>query len=370
MVEKVIQLLEEERLPFLPNNVAQAVRKYGLEVEDLDGLGKEVMAEGVRRTMTAVEKFFETLDIPAPLSKMEEALWKGGEIWVSFPDPRVGRRHFTVAISYPTLPPPEKPWKATEELTFPMTWWHEPLYGPIKLHASPGEVGLKDLFTMDWERERAIFRATTEKDVKWALGVAQRLEPFLSHIGLDGMAGALGALGYLKKGEAQVEGDYVLARTDADYRYEGDWLLRRGTILGDPELDKAALLGEEVKLGFPGDVEISFRCRWDLRRVRLDDVHLRLGDKVLDLSSGSEISFMADSLSSDPIGKAIQYGLKTYFEGLQTKEKETLEVITLDNTPPRMLTFLQALAEHQDPFGALAEGRLAPYVRGDLSPEL
>lgn len=77
------------------------------------------------------------------------------------------------------------------------------------------------------------------------------------------------ALGYLKKGEAQVKGDYVLARTDADWRHEGNWLLRRGTVLGDPGLDKAALLGEVVEFGFPGDVEISFRCRWDSHRVRL-----------------------------------------------------------------------------------------------------
>jgi hypothetical protein len=102
----------------------------------------EVLAEGVRRTMPAVEKFFETLKIPAPLEKVEEVLWKGGGIWVHFPNPRVGRKDFTVGIHDPT----NHPSNPTQELTFPPSWWHEPLYGSISLHAFPGEVSLRDHF--------------------------------------------------------------------------------------------------------------------------------------------------------------------------------------------------------------------------------
>ncbi len=113
----------------------------------------------------------------------------------------------------------------------------------------------------------------SEEELEKALRVAEKLEPLLSHIGLDGMAKALEALGELKEREARVEEPYVLARD------EGLWLMRRGAILGDLELDKEVLLGREVSLSFPGDVEIAFRSVWNLNRVRLDDVRLRRGPR-------------------------------------------------------------------------------------------
>ncbi len=388
MVEEVIQLLEEELKPFVPAKIALVIQKYGLEVEDFEGLSKEVLAEGVRRTMPAVEKFFEVLKIPAPLAEIEEALWKGGGVWVSFPNPRVGRKDFTVNIVDPTHEPPSSPLSPAKQLTFPPSWWHEPLYGPMSFHAFPGEVSLRNHFQgMYWGRERAILQVRQEEGVKNVRMAARTLEPFLSHMGLDGIVEALDALSMLEEGKAQVKGPYVLARTGGDWRYEGDWLMRRGSILGDPELDKAALLGREVTLSFPGDVEISFRAAWGLYNVSLTDVRFRLGHKVLNLDGDFLEGFTALSLYSNPIGRAIQHGLKTQFDRLGdriwVKEYRNLEEVFLDEvfrgevspassgeTSSGMLTFLRALAEHESPLKALAEGRLTSHGKASLSPEL
>jgi len=207
-------------------------------------------------------------------------------------------------------------------------------------------------------------------------------------MGLDGTVEALYALSMLREEEAQVKGPYVLARTDGNWWYKGDWLMRRGPILGDPELDKAALLGRKVTLSFPGDVEVSFVAVWYLYKVSLVDVQFRLGHKRLNLVDEESLEgFSAFSLYSDPIGRAIQRGLKKQFERLDeralVKEYRNLEELFLDEisqgnpsptfsggTPPGMLAFLRALAEREDPLRALAEGRLTPHARIDLSPDI
>jgi len=177
MVEEVIRLLEEEQQPFLPGKVAQVVRDYGLEVEDLDGLSRQVLAEGVRRTMPAVEKFFETLKIPAPLEKIEEALWKGGGVSVYPPNPQVGGKNFTVVIDDPTSKGPDRP--SGEKLTFPPSWWHEPLYGSMSFHALPGEVSLRDHFHGVYlGREKAMLIVRGEEVVK-------RIEQDFTHISVS-----------------------------------------------------------------------------------------------------------------------------------------------------------------------------------------
>jgi hypothetical protein len=385
MVGEVIRLLEEEQQSFLPDKVTLVVQKYGLEVEDLDGLSKEVMAEGVKRTMGDVEKFFETLKIPAPLEKIEEALWKGGEMEVRFPDPQAKRPHFTVRIYTPTLEPSGKSSESVEELTFPWPWWDDSLYGGLRFFAWPGKVSLTDSYVTYLARERAMVVVPVgveERDNVLAKisATGSRLRPFLSHIGLDEVDRALSSLSYLEKGEAWVSGPYVLARTDPlDWRDKGKRLMRRGTILGDPELDKAALLENEVSLALPGDVEISFRSTWWLDRVNLHEVRFRLGYKVLELDENSQLGFFAPSLCSDPIGRAIQRGLKAEFESLSNriwvKKYQNLEEVFLDEvfsrrTSPEMLTFLRAFAEHESPLRALAEGGLAPRTRTDPSLDI
>ncbi len=371
--EQVARILKEQHKPFELERVNQAIREFGLRSDGVDvaALSMELMAEGAKEVSPIAEKFLETLEIPVPPSKVEEALRKGGSIDVYLPYPLVDTRDFLVELydnkSLEQLGKTEPPYK----------WESEYLH----FYASPGKVGIDFAGRpsmpfqwpnlLAWTKERAFFKTDSEEGIEKAVRTAEKLKPFLSHMGLDGMVEALEILRELKKGEARVEGPYVFARNE-EY-----WLMRRGAILGDPELDKAALLGEEVKLGFPGDVEIALRANWNLSMiVYLGDVRLRLGEEVFE-PPGHEIGFSAHCISTSPIEWAIHSGFRTYLAALAEMrdlemEDEGYQLESfLDNVSPKVQALVHVLAEYQDPFRALNEGKLAPYVSfSSPEPEL
>jgi len=87
-------------------------------------------------------------------------------------------------------------------------------------------------------------------EVERALEEARALRPLFAALDLEDLEGALEALLELEDGEARQEGPYVLAREE-DAR-----VLRRGAVFQNPALDGAFLLGEEVRLSFPGGVQV------------------------------------------------------------------------------------------------------------------
>jgi hypothetical protein len=175
-------------------------------------------------------------------------------------------------------------------------------------------------------------------------------------MGVEDLKEAVEALGGLKAGEIRAEGPYVLARG------EGPLVLRRGPIFGDPELDGALLLEREVKLTFPGGVEVSLRPHWTSKNVILNGLKIRWKGEVFQGEEG----FWADSLLRDPITKAIRNGLQREFERLESRPSSN----PLRNVSAKMLAFLRAFASHEDPFQALAEGRFQAYVTAELFADL
>jgi len=368
--KQVTRILKEEHKPFELESVGQAIREFGLRANGVNvaALSAELTAEGAKEVSPITEKFLEALEIPVPPSKVEEALRRGGGVDVYLPYPLVDTRDFLVKLyddkSLERLGKTESLHKWTSEY--------------LHFYASPGKVGIDFAGRpgmafqwpnlLVWTKERAFFKTDSEGGIEKAVKTAEKLESFLPHMGLDGMVEALETLRGLKRGEARVEGPYVFARNE-EY-----WLMRRGAILGDPELDKAALLGEEVKLGFPGDVEIALRANWNLTMaVSLWDVRFRLGEEVFELPR-HEIGFSAHCISTSPIEWAIHRGFRTYLAALA--EMRDLEIEDegyqlesfLDNASPKVRALVHVLAEYQDPFRALNEGKLAPYV-SLFSPE-
>ncbi len=346
-VQEVLRLLEEEMYAFWPEGIAWIKRDYGLKIDNFDVLAKQVMEEGVRQTMGAVEKLLDALEISLPPSTLEEALRNRGGVHVFFPRPSVGLQELSVEISDPTS-------DKAEILRFPYRR-PEVLEGLV-FRGWAGAVNLFALYGVNWRKGKAFVKAKSQEHLDKVLETARALEPFLSHVGLDGLPEALEGLGGLKKGEARAEGGYTLVRG------EDFWALRRGAVFGDLNVDKALLLGDEVSFSFPEDTEIAFKAYWGLQEVVLPYLRFRLGEEVIELENSARTEFSASTLRSNPVVKAIRRGLKRQLRLFEADSPDRL----LGEASPKMLAFLRAFAEHEDPFCALAEGKLRPYVLAEM----
>ncbi len=351
LTQEAIRLLEEEMYAFWPGSIARIKRDYGLKVDDLDSLVKEVMEEGVRQTMGAVEKLFDALDISLPPSRLEEVLRKEGGVYVFFPRLSMGLRDLNVEISDPTS-------DKVEILRFP---YRKPeVLDGLVFRGWAGSISLFTSHGVNWRKKKAFVKVRNQGYIEKILETTRVLGSFLSHIGLDGLPEALESLRRLKRGEAQMEKGYILVRG------EEFWALRRGTVFGDLNLDKALFLGDEVSFSFPEDTEIALKAYWGLQDVVLPYLRFRLGKEIIELENPPTTEFSASTLRSNPIAKAIQRGLKKQLKLLQADGPNPL----VGGVSPKMLAFLRAFGEHEDPFSALAEGGLRPYVLAEMFLQL
>jgi len=346
----VARLLEEEMYAFWPEGIAWVQRDYGLKVDDFDALAREVMEEGVRRSMGAIERLLEVLEISLPSSSLEGALRKKGGVHVFFPRPSLGLRDLTVEISDPA--------SEVEILRFPYRR-PEVLEG-LEFHGWAGAISLFAPYGVNWRREKAFVKLKGQEHFDKVLETTRLLEPFLLHIGLGGLPEALERLKGLKRGEVQAEGDYVLVRG------EGFWALRRGRVFGDLDLDRALLLGDEVSFSFPENAEITLRAYWGLQDVALPHLRFRLGEEVIEFKDSKRAEFSASALRNNPIVKAIQRELKRQLNLFQADDPHQ----DLGEVSPKMLAFLRAFTEHEDPFCAFAEGRLRQRILAQMFLQL
>ena len=87
MAQRVIEFLEEDFSPFVPDEVERAFFELGLE-GDPKAVSGEVLEEGVRRAMEAVRGLRETFgELPYPESVLEERLREGGWFSVTLSNP-------------------------------------------------------------------------------------------------------------------------------------------------------------------------------------------------------------------------------------------------------------------------------------------
>jgi hypothetical protein len=210
------------------------------------------------------------------------------------------------------------------------------------------------------EKENVFFKSDNGGEdkgeyVRKTLQDAKTLRPVLASIGLSDLESAIEALSRLNEGESGVEGSYVLARN------ERAWMLRRGLVFGEPRLDGDLLLEREVGLSFPGDVEMSFSARWEHPFMSLEFLYIRWGreEMLIDTNRGF---FFAETFERNPVAQAIRNGLGMEIRYLDRGEWSSRIV----DPSPRMLAFLRALTEHDEPFRALAEGRFLSYAKAGL----
>jgi hypothetical protein len=347
--QKVIHYLKEEAVPFSPAEVQKAVDVLGVE-EDLELLTQRVMAEGARETAGALHRFFQALGTPCPdLSKVEAHLREGYEVSVRS-RAKEGRPVVDVEVIDPRR-------RTLDFLRLPLP--NPKPFAGLDLYAGAGLVALYDRDDFGIMGDRVFFKARSRKRLGEVLRTAKALEPFLPAVGLDGLPKALETLKGLSKGKSQIESSYILARG------EDFWVMRKGPIFGDPELDGALLLEKELSLTFPGGVEITFKAYWfdiDMAAL-LPYVHLRLGEEGIYIEQPGTIRSV---FRKDPITSLIRDLVTTEFKILEAQGSNAI----LDHLSPKTLAFLKAFAEHEDPFRALTEGRFHQWVTANLFAEL
>ncbi len=355
VIEKAIKLLEEEGYPFTPEEVQRLVQDRKLEAanEDVGTIARAVLEEGHRRTLEVLGGLQEALRVPL-LSRVEKVLPKGGWVSIDYENTPLGSRVVARVQGQ------------DEGLHFSLP--DSPLLRGLGVHLGPGTVSLalEDPGLTSWlsvEKGRVFFKADNCGEdkgecVRKVLQDAKTLRPLLASMGLSDLEGAIEVLSQLGEGESEVEGPYVLARN------ERAWMLRRGLVFGEPRLDGDLLLEREIALSFPGDVEISFAVRWEYSFMSLNFLYIRWeGEEVLIDTNRS--FFLAKSLERDPVTLAIRSGLE--------KEVEYVErgwSSRIIDPSPKMLAFLKALSQHDEPLRALGEGKFLPYAKAQLFLDL
>jgi hypothetical protein len=172
---------------------------------------------------------------------------------------------------------------------------------------------------------------------------------------LGGIGEALEELAKLKNGETAVLGDYVVVKD------KGSLILRKGLVFGDPYLDGELLAGREVRLAFPGDVEIALKALWGIGGVEVEYVNIRLGEEEARLEIGRSIAGSVGlPLEEDPITGPIQSKLRREIELFEAGRSQDLEKLS-----PMMLAFMRAFAEQENPIDALKKGNFHLYAKAE-----
>jgi hypothetical protein len=319
MVERLLQELEEGTYRFTPVGVKTAIRDLGLKVEgNLEELVDKVLERGWRETKGALEGFWKTIEVLFPPPEVEEVLRRGGwlQAWRSeFLEKRSvlyqleGRG--PISHSLPSHAPPIG--------TFSLKAWG----GRIEVHVSPV------LFA---RRERAYLRTSRPKQVELALEGAKRFRPLFEALGLADLEGAIEALLGLKDGEVRQEGPYILVR-------QGDFhALRRGSLFGDPLLDKVFLIGQRpVVLSYPHGVRIALWGSFPDANITLSRMEVRWKGEVAQL--GITPGGYWNALDKNPIPSLVHQGVRW-----GRKAHPSLS--------PRMSALIDELVEAEDPIEA------------------
>jgi hypothetical protein len=350
--DKVIGLLEKNLLPFAPEDIRWVIEAYGLEAEDEEVLTQEVVAEGLKRTTSALHAFFESVGhppLPKELAEVEETLRKGGTVraWC-LPNERtsLGRSSVTVEV---------EDQRESRKVSFPGFG----VFGELYLRAFTGVVGIETSTGLEANSNGwAFFKAYSEETIEEALRTAISLRPVLSAMAIPDLEYALIDLRDMEEGGRWIEGSCTLIR-------DGQvWVLKRGSLVGDPDLDRALLRGELVTLSFPEDVEIAFKAKFFKDQLFLVQGYFRFGEEVARF--GPEDEFSSYLIDVTPVMHALQWGLSRKFK----RWEETGDGSFFEGLSSRTIVALKTFAELRDPFWLLAEGRFHTHVTTQLFLDL
>jgi hypothetical protein len=333
LTEKFLQLLEEEYYlhEATPKGVRRLVQNF-FPGKEGEALAERVLEEGYKRGMEALEGLWQVLKAP-PLPVAKELLRKG--VWMKFEYPKALKDSQTGLLV-------ESVGDKRDTLELPLP--DGPNLGLFQLDVQMGRVEVETASGVFARRGRA-FAHTDE--VEGALEDVKGLRPLFTRMGLGDLENAIEALARLEDGEVRMEGPYLLAM-------EGTLrVLRRGLMLGEPHLDGALLLGHEVSLSFPREVEMGFRATFGGGHILLDKFWVRWGEETLLLGKGL-IDFYS-LLDENPLAKAVRMRASAGLEDAQSA---------------RMRSLLKALAHHADPIEVLKSGAFYPESVRELFLEL
>jgi hypothetical protein len=247
------------------------------------------------------------------------------------------------------IPSPSSLQDYEKGLTFPLQGFR--VSGEFRFTAEEGQVSLGAESGIYAVRGRAFFREVGREKVEQALEDAKVLKLLLDSMENEDLDVALGKLAEVKNDEWQIEGEYFLAR-------RGDlFALRRGLIFGKPDMDWAFLTSEkEVTFSFPGEVGVTFEPKWFSGWVSLANLRFRWGEDEFCFEF-TRNSSSQDVLTKDPITPSLR----------EIVTEELLYIPRIEEPPsPKIRAFLRAFAEHEDPLGALVNGRFMPYAKAEV----
>ncbi len=359
-VEAVARFLEDNAYPFTPKEIYRAVKRRGVHVEgDLKTFIREVQERGLAKTREVLEALWEFLDIP-PLEGVEEWLREGASLKVLGPTPGALFQGLDVMI--------EMVWDDGSSHRILRKRFSGPQYqrfGHTYFEAKAGLETLRPFSSSYGVRGRAVLEASSPDHLEGDLERLRGLRPLLSAMGLSDLEGAAEGLLSLEKGESRIEGPYVLAQGKNPWN-EDVWVLRREPIFGHPELDGALLTKGEATLRFGEDVEFSFEVWWrGWSSMCFERLRVRWGEEEVHFRYPH--LFSANSLAKNPIAEAIQSELIEEIQKLEVRGKSDR---FKDPPSPKMWAFLKAFAYHEDPFGALAEGKFLAHAKAELFLDL
>jgi len=354
IAQRVIQILKDTNRSLNSNEVQWALRQLDLKAEtDIEDLTQKVQEIGRKRAVEIAKSLWEVFDLPMPL-EVESCLQKGGLVFVQWGSRSKGKIEAMLQVNDPQGPAREMHFSLpnyplSEEWSKLTVWTDGALYEyswvPFGLRAKEG---------------RAILLVQDQSGLKKLSESVDALHPLFVTMDLGDIGEAIEELAKLKSGKTAVFGDYVMAKN------KDSLILRKGPIFGDPYLDGELLAGREVSLTFPGGVEISLRALWGIGAVEVEYVNIRLeGEEVRLEMRRPNAGGVGLPLEKDPITGLIQSKLRREIELFEAGRNPSL-----DELSPMMLAFIRALAEHEDPFEALTEGRFHAYVAAELFSEL
>jgi hypothetical protein len=418
---------QDNLLPFTEGNVWAIIDVYPPGASDLV---EEVLEEGIRRSLWALDVIWEAVGLSPDNSirrEAEEHLRHGGRVevfclpeYLFSPDEDEDEEYLEEEEEYPDeeedeedlkrknhveegtrgdlergvlnkVSPPEG--ELVEKLVaevrfvrnlggFTATDYSRLFFasGPfstLTVKTEPGLVQISINSDLHAVNNRVLFEGEALGDVEKALKGVSALRPYFSRVGLADLEKVFLDLGNLEEGEARVEGPYLLARGER-------WFLRRGLMLGDPELDRDLVFGKPVTLSFPEDVEFFLRASPKREGVQsppkleLLEVGIRFKGEAVRFgahSSPDDPYLRAspfphvDLLQDDPVFRAIQAGLE---KGLMSLERGTHSPFRapLEACSSRMLAFLKVFVESKGPLRDLGEGRLQAYATAQLFADL
>ncbi len=360
VLQKALRVMgsDNRKVP-MRQKVRQVVEDYRLDVADLDSFTQEVIEEAARRSLKALRGAWASLGIPPASPEAKEAerrAVEGERVKVWYPvfwgagvaKPVVGvlgSREVFIHSGLPEFKVGSEGW-----FEFRIEVCCGSVEAEVRTHA-PGGHRKGGLFL---KGETLYLEALSLKELKAISKGVNHLIPFFTAIGFEGpegrLEGALERLSALKRGEAGIEGEYLLARKPSRL------LALRGSLLGDSLLDVAFLTEGRATLFFPHGLEVSLVGHLANRALVIERADFRWGEDAVQVEWHTPLH--SSVMDRDPLGIEI---------------KNLALVALYDPTrklPPRMRALFQTLGNHPEPLKALRSGEFYPQTVAEVFIDL